>query len=222
MDEIEELERQIQERLTVAEQRRNLHQEHLRQRMTETEARYRRFNAAADRIVQDVIRPRMERLAGRFDNAELEAPRPNSHHVTCRFHRTDRFPASTSLDLGVTHDVRIEELLATYRLEILPIFMKFEGKDQLGFPMDAVDEGQLTEWVDRKILQFVDTYLRLEQVEPYQRDNVVTDPVCGMRISKPLAASQAEYRGQTYYFCVEDCRRKFAEEPARYASSAGT
>jgi YHS domain-containing protein len=220
MDEIQELDRQIQERLTAAQQQRNLHQDHLRQRMTETDARYLRFNTAADRIVQDIIRPRMELLAGRFDNAELEAPRSNSHHVTCRFHRTDRFPASTTLDLGVAHDVRIENGLATYSLEILPIFMKFEGKDQLAFPLDTVDEGQLAEWLDRKILQFVDTYLRLEQAEPYQRENVVTDPVCGMQIAKPLAAGRAEYQGQTYYFCVEDCRRKFSEEPARYAEAS--
>lgn len=222
MDETQELDRQIQERLAVAEQRRNLHQDHLRQRMMETEARYQRFHAVADRVIQTIIRPRMERLAEPFDNAKLEEPRPNSHHVTCQFHRTDRFPASTTLDLGISPDTCIENLLATYRLEILPIYMKFEGQDQLGFPLDAVDGAQLAEWVDRKVLQFVDTYLRLEQVEPYQRENVVTDPVCGMRISKLFAAAQAEFQGHTYYFCVEDCRRKFAEQPARYASSART
>ena len=139
----------------------------------------------------------MELLAGHFDNATLEEPRPNSHHATCQFHRTGRFPASTTLDVGISPDVRIENLLAIYHLEIMPIFMKFDGKDELVFPLDAVDEGQLTEWVDRKILQFVETYLRLEQAEPYQRENVVTDPVCGMQIAKPLPWPRRSTRGRS-------------------------
>ena len=68
----------------------------------------------------------------------------------------------------------------------------------------------------------METYLRLEQAEPYQRENQVTDPVCGMRIAKHTAAAREEYEGRTFYFCVEECREKFLEEPSRYASSVRT
>jgi Cu+-exporting ATPase len=44
----------------------------------------------------------------------------------------------------------------------------------------------------------------------------VTDPVCGMRINKTYALAQMNYQGQTYYFCIPDCQKKFAEDPATY------
>lgn len=46
----------------------------------------------------------------------------------------------------------------------------------------------------------------------------VTDPVCGMEIDEDSAAATADYEGTTYYFCSQGCRRRFEEDPARYAS----
>jgi YHS domain-containing protein len=51
------------------------------------------------------------------------------------------------------------------------------------------------------------------------------DPVCGMEVdqSKAKAAGRtAEYKGQTYYFCSDDCKEKFGKEPARYTAKAGS
>lgn len=44
-----------------------------------------------------------------------------------------------------------------------------------------------------------------------------TDPVCGMQIEEEDAAGQADYEGQTYYFCASGCQRKFEENPEQYA-----
>ena len=46
------------------------------------------------------------------------------------------------------------------------------------------------------------------------------DPICGMEVdqSKAKAAGRtADYNGQTYYFCSDDCKTKFAKEPAKYS-----
>jgi YHS domain-containing protein len=64
----------------------------------------------------------------------------------------------------------------------------------------------------------VDDYLRLETAAPYQDQNVVTDPVCGMAVNRAHAPAEMEYKGVTYYFCVEECRARFAEAPERYLS----
>ncbi|MGW3938539.1 heavy metal translocating P-type ATPase [Streptomyces sp. NBC_00024] len=48
----------------------------------------------------------------------------------------------------------------------------------------------------------------------------VTDPVCGMSISRDAAAEQREVDGHTYYFCSQQCATTFDAEPARYISSA--
>ncbi len=41
----------------------------------------------------------------------------------------------------------------------------------------------------------------------------VTDVVCGMEIDPATAAGTKEYNGQTYYFCSESCKTRFAADP---------
>jgi Cu+-exporting ATPase len=45
----------------------------------------------------------------------------------------------------------------------------------------------------------------------------VKDPVCGMQVDPEKAAGKSEYKGHTYYFCNPGCKKKFDENPARYA-----
>jgi Cu+-exporting ATPase len=44
----------------------------------------------------------------------------------------------------------------------------------------------------------------------------VKDPVCRMQIDANAATHQSNYRGLTYFFCSEDCRRKFEQSPEQY------
>jgi len=46
-----------------------------------------------------------------------------------------------------------------------------------------------------------------------QKVNTVTDPVCGMQIDPAKAAGKSEYKGTTYYFCSDYCKRKFDADP---------
>ena len=46
--------------------------------------------------------------------------------------------------------------------------------------------------------------------------NLVTDPVCGMKIDPATAAGHYDYQGQTYYFCNPGCETKFKADPKRY------
>lgn len=50
----------------------------------------------------------------------------------------------------------------------------------------------------------------------------VTDPVCEMDFAPQRAAARVEYRGRTYYFCTQACRRQFEQRPEKYADAAGT
>jgi RND family efflux transporter MFP subunit len=48
---------------------------------------------------------------------------------------------------------------------------------------------------------------------------VVTDPVCGMEVDEKAAVAaglKSDYRGRTYYFCSDDCKKKFDKEPGKY------
>jgi Cu+-exporting ATPase len=47
------------------------------------------------------------------------------------------------------------------------------------------------------------------------------DPVCGMTVDPGAGRPAQEYRGQTYHFCSDGCRIKFAAEPSRYLDKEG-
>jgi YHS domain-containing protein len=47
------------------------------------------------------------------------------------------------------------------------------------------------------------------------------DPVCGMNIDPKKAAAagrKSDFKGTTYYFCADECKKKFDAEPAKYVA----
>jgi Cu+-exporting ATPase len=46
--------------------------------------------------------------------------------------------------------------------------------------------------------------------------NTHQDPVCNMQVDEKNAAGRLEYQGQTYYFCSENCKERFDQNPQRY------
>ncbi len=51
-------------------------------------------------------------------------------------------------------------------------------------------------------------------------DPTVTDPVCGMETGRGRAAAagrKSDYEGTTYYFCADECKKRFDAEPAKHA-----
>jgi YHS domain-containing protein len=45
------------------------------------------------------------------------------------------------------------------------------------------------------------------------------DPVCGMTVDVTTAYSEA-VGGQTYYFCSENCRQRFDENPTAFGAAS--
>ncbi len=48
----------------------------------------------------------------------------------------------------------------------------------------------------------------------------VKDPVCGMEFDSSQAEAQTTYQGQSYFFCSQDCRRTFEENPKEFVNSS--
>ncbi len=42
------------------------------------------------------------------------------------------------------------------------------------------------------------------------------DPVCGMPVETDNAVAKKRFRGQSYYFCSEQCQQAFIQNPAKY------
>ena len=47
-----------------------------------------------------------------------------------------------------------------------------------------------------------------------------TDPVCGMQVDDQRATAKSQFQGTNYYFCSDECKRKFDQQPQQYASKA--
>jgi Cu+-exporting ATPase len=46
------------------------------------------------------------------------------------------------------------------------------------------------------------------------------DPVCGMDVERDDAAGHSNFEGKTFYFCSNECKEKFDQNPQTYVESA--
>jgi hypothetical protein len=161
------LERRIREKLGAAEKARRLHQEQRRQAIREMDERLKRYTTIADRLMEEVIRPCMQQLAGCFAGVERPKEQQSRHTSVCRLPHTARFPATASLELGVTRDGDARTVMVQYDLQILPIFHPINARAHLDMPLKEIDQQKVLHWVEEQILTFVDSYLRLETAESY-------------------------------------------------------
>jgi YHS domain-containing protein len=59
-----------------------------------------------------------------------------------------------------------------------------------------------------------------ETVEGAMEEMPLVDPVCGVEVTAESEWT-AEYEGVTFYFCCEECRDMFVEEPGQYLEAMG-
>jgi YHS domain-containing protein len=46
------------------------------------------------------------------------------------------------------------------------------------------------------------------------------DPVCGLRVDEKKAEFQTQFAGKKYFFCSEECRKEFEDQPQDYVETA--
>ena len=192
------------------------------------------FETLARHMMADIIRPRMERLTGYFPEAKLSEP-TDAYHCTCWLASPEHSLAMAVLQIGIDHDERLERLVLTYELNIVPAFLPYERHDKLVLDLvparvdmawrtagsgGRIDEQEIVTWVEASLLRFVETYLRLQACGGVSDSDVAADPVCGMVIKKVNAKGLQEYKGHRYYFCSEKCGELFAASPGRFARVA--
>jgi YHS domain-containing protein len=217
MSELNELEQRIKEKFGEHQANLKRRNHSMAESMKRVDERFERCTTLADELVHSVLRPRMKKLAEFFPNAKVEeSEQVGSHQSVCRFTHSERFPATARLEIGFGADRDNANFEIHYCLQILPIFFDFPKEDSTRIPLDQVNADKVGKWIEQKIGDFLDSYLKIETVEQYQSNNLATDPVCGMAVNRYHAPAQMDHEGMTYYFCVEDCRRKFAADPRAY------
>lgn len=162
-----------------------------------------------------IWKPRLETLVKRFGDKVKATPHvaSSSRDVGLEF-QSDL--ARVRLRFSAATDQEIRKLVLNYDLQIIPVLMQFDSHSQAEWPLDAIDEQAVGQWVDDRIVSFVKTYLSLHENEAYLREHMVTDPVAGVRFPKFAAAANMEWNGKTYYFIGEETRKEFeAAHPSK-------
>jgi YHS domain-containing protein len=56
---------------------------------------------------------------------------------------------------------------------------------------------------------------QIEEEKLLSSEELVTDPICGMKIM-PINAIEYQYKGETFYFCNPNCEVEFKRDPEKY------
>ncbi len=176
----------------------------------EREKRIQRLGQLFNQL-REVWRPRLEVLLQKFGDHVKVTPRL----VTTTREATFAFQsklARIELKFSAFTDTNVTRLILSYDLEIVPILMNFDKHSEVEFPLDAVDPEAVGRWFDDRIVSFVKTYLSLHENDYYLKDQMVEDPVAGVRFPKFAASATLDWKGSTYYFIGEETRREFAKK----------
>lgn len=175
------------------------------------------FQRIAADVQREVLRPRIETVAQRFAGVHVEHfTSPGGVSTRCTFPHTPRFPASTTLDLGIMLDVDANVASLTRRTEIVPALFTYERFAHRDVPLAQLGAATAAPWVEEQLIEFVALYLRLEVDANYQQSPRHRDPVCGMELTGADAAAAFTFEHHTYLFCSSNCETKFRADPALY------
>ena len=50
----------------------------------------------------------------------------------------------------------------------------------------------------------------------FKKSDKATDPICLMKVNIDEKTLSYEYKGKPYYFCSENCKEQFKQDPEKY------
>jgi YHS domain-containing protein len=170
--------------------------------------RLERFEQTTLDELRKIWESRLDVLAKKFGQRMDVHPtvEPGRRSVTLEFQST---LARIQLRFSAAPDAEVRKLVVCYDVDILPILMKFDSHNELELPLDAINSAQLAEWLDDRILDFMHTYLALQENPYYLKDQMVQDPIAKVQFPKFAAAAHLEQNGKTIYFIDELTVREF-------------
>jgi hypothetical protein len=158
--------------------------------------------------LREVWKPRLELLVREF-SSRVKA---TLHVVPSRRDATFYFQSSLAhveLKFTALTDRAFQRLILSYLLEITPAVIHYRPYAEVEFPLNAVDKPAVANWIDDRIIDFLQAYLSMGEPELCPRDQMVQDPVARIRFPKFAAAATLEREGERFYFISHDTRRQF-------------
>ena len=135
------------------------------EQQAQREKRLERLNKVFDEL-QNAWRPRLELLVKKFGDRVQATPRivPSTREVTFEFQSR---VARVRLKLSALTDRDVEKVVLSYDLDIIPVLMRFKNHAEIEFPLEGVDKEAATQWLDDRIVEFVQTYFSMGESEIY-------------------------------------------------------
>ena len=126
------------------------------------------------------------------------------------------------MELAIHPVENADELVVSYDLSILPVFIEFERHAEIRQPLDAVDFEGVGRWIDDRLVAFAKTYYSMQFTEQYQQRHQAVDPVAGMRFPISFAVGTVQHKGATYHFLSEQTKAEFERDPNAYSGAKAT
>lgn len=171
------------------------------------------FEKACEQL-RAVWAPRLEALSERFGQSMKVSPKVTPRLREAVFSFKSEL-ALIELRFAATTDEEVRKLVLDYDLRIIPVLMKYEPHARIELPLEKIDASAVVEWLDDRILDFVRAYLSLHENEHYLKDQMVVDPVAGVRFPRFAAAATLESKGETFYFIGEETKCEYERQLAK-------
>ena len=153
------------------------------------------------------VRDRLNELGQNFDNIQIHS---SDDHCTAEFSHTIEYPCTATLNFSISPARELEGFIVRYDLLLVPIFFDYKKYDEEEFKFTESEEERALEWVETRIFEFLDSYLEIRRHPAYQKGNMVTDPICGMRFPAASAAESIKIDDRkTVYFCSKTCKAAY-------------
>jgi YHS domain-containing protein len=215
MTSVDTLIRRIDQELGTEVKRQKAAWEEVARANRERERRLQRYEVVAKHVI-DLLKPRLAAFIERFKAVVKAEPmvREHTRAMNLTFAAT---VAKVTLVFEVLPDLDVSHVRLECTQEIIPVVVRYDKQSVLEFPLDAVQDDEVVQWFDERIVAFVKAYLALVRqdaaLQEHLKDQFVEDPVAKIHFPKYLASSTLERDGRTYYFVDEDTRREFEKEP---------
>ena len=209
MTAISDLSERIDTELSAAKRRMDQYRSHHVQEYQNRQQRLEQLEQQLDAL-RTIWEPRLDFLAAKFGKQVDVHPAIEFGRRSAIFEFQSNL-ARIKLRFSLSPDPGVRRLIFTYDLEILPILMKIDSHDELELPLDAVNSVELANWLDERIVAFVQTYVALHEDQHYWLGQLVEDPICKVQFPKFAAAAKLEHNGKTMNFIDESTLREFQE-----------
>ncbi len=213
------LDKGIAERMSRIDGTRRDERSELDERMRQLVDLRERFQQTARQFINAEIRPRVDRLLLRLGLLERRIFRDRGDATLyVEIPHGGDVPACIEMVFSVASVDKPDSICLRYDLTILPWLFDYDRHSEKDLTTGEMYDGVAGLWIEDRLLEFVDLYRRLEVEPAYHRDQLVVDPVCGMRIPRALVASRIEVQGKILGFCSVVCRDAFlrTQPPGSY------